>query len=148
MRYLMRRREHKGSQMSRTRCCCAYCGASSEHEMVSCIVTVQNGCDEETCLVKHAEYPPQGNCKSVIEALIMTNNVRHEHPNPPTRLETSVGSMWACKVAPWITLQVSGKNKLVGTEKSIRRSLGPTSSPTLWLQKCLFHLRQGLGGRA
>ena len=81
MRYLTRRREHKGSQMSRTRCCCSYCGASSEHEMACCIVTMQNGGDEETCVVKQAEYPPQGNCKSVIEALIMTNNVRHEDPN-------------------------------------------------------------------
>ena len=49
--------------------------------MVSCIVTVQKCGDEETCVVKQAEYPPQGKCKSVIEALIMTRNVRHEDPN-------------------------------------------------------------------
>ena len=29
-------------------------------------------------MVDQAEYPPQGNCKSVIEALIMANNVREE----------------------------------------------------------------------
>ena len=72
MWYLMRRRDHKGAQRSRTRCCCAHCGASGEHEMVSCIVTVQNGGDEEMCVVKQAEYPPWVNCKSVTEALIMS----------------------------------------------------------------------------
>ena len=116
-------------------------GASSEHEMVSCIVIVQNGGDEETCVVKQATasrwlrtslWPTT--CAMKIQTF--------------TRLETSVGCMWACKVAPWITLQVSGKNKLVGTETSIRRSLGPTFSPTLWLKNWLFRLRQGLGRRA
>ena len=81
MWYLTRTREHKGSQMSRARCSCVYCGASSEHEMGSCIVTVQDGNDEEVYVVYQAEYPPQGNCKSVIEALIMANNVHQEDLN-------------------------------------------------------------------
>ena len=42
----------------------------------------------------------------------------------PTR--SSMVCMGACKVAPGSTLQVSAKNKLVGTERSVRRSLGPT----------------------
>ena len=63
------------------RCCCAYCGASSEHEMGSCILTMQHGDDEEICLVHQAACPARGNCKSVIEALLMANNVRQEDPN-------------------------------------------------------------------
>ena len=81
MWYLTRRREHKGSQMSRARCSCVHCGASSEHEMGSCIVTMQHGDDEEVCVVYQAEYPPQGNCKSVVEALIMANNVHRKDLN-------------------------------------------------------------------
>ena len=30
------------------------------------------------CVVYQAVYPPQGNCKSVIEALIMASSVREE----------------------------------------------------------------------
>ena len=37
-------------------------------------------CDDEDtfCMVHQAEYPPQGNCKSVMEVLIMANNVHEE----------------------------------------------------------------------
>ena len=55
MRYLTKRREHKGSQMSRARCSCVHCGAPSENEMGSCIVTMQHGDDEEVCVVYQAE---------------------------------------------------------------------------------------------
>ena len=46
----------------------------SEHETGTCTVTIQYGDEDDACL---AECPPQGNCKSVIEGLIMANNV-HE----------------------------------------------------------------------
>ena len=67
-----------GSHKTRTKCCCACCGAPSEHEIGTCPVTVQYGDEEQTCVVYQAEFPPQANCMSVIEALIMTNNVREE----------------------------------------------------------------------
>ena len=35
------------------------------------------GDESDTCVIYQAGYPPQGNCKSVIEYLIMANNV-HE----------------------------------------------------------------------
>ena len=47
MWFLMRKREFVGSHKSRTRCCCAYCGARSEHEAGTCIVTMQSGDEEE-----------------------------------------------------------------------------------------------------
>ena len=81
MWYLTRRREHKGSQMSRARCSCVHCGASNEHEIGSCIVTTQHGDDEEVCVVYQAEYPPHGNCKAVLEALILANSVHQEDLN-------------------------------------------------------------------
>ena len=52
-------------------------GAPSEHEAGTCIVTIQYGDEDDACMVYLAECPPQGNFKSVIEALIMANNV-HE----------------------------------------------------------------------
>ena len=39
---------------------------------------MQDGDEEETCVVYQVEYPPQGRCKSVIEALITSNNVHEE----------------------------------------------------------------------
>ena len=41
-------------------------------------VTMQYGDEEETCMVNWAEYPPQGSCTSVIEALIVANTVHEE----------------------------------------------------------------------
>ena len=118
-------------KMSRTRCCCAYGGASSEHDMGSCTVTRQHGDDEETCVMYQAEHAPQGTCKSVIEALLWPTTYTKKIPIL-FGCETSVECMAACRVAPWSTMQVSGKNKLVGRGRSARRSLGPTLSPTLW----------------
>ena len=40
------------------------------------------GDKEETCVVFQAEHPPQRNCKSVIETLIMANTVRKEDAGP------------------------------------------------------------------
>ena len=57
---------------------CALCGAPSEQETGTCIVTMQHGDEEESCMVYQAEYPPQGNFLSVIEALIMANNVHEQ----------------------------------------------------------------------
>ena len=37
---------------------------------------MQRGGEKESCLVLQAEKPPQGNCKSVLQALVMANNVR------------------------------------------------------------------------
>ena len=37
------------------------------------------GDEDEMCMVYLADYPPQGNCKSVIEAFVMANNVREEN---------------------------------------------------------------------
>ena len=64
--------------------CCACCGAPRDHEAV----TMQYRFEGKSCIVYQAEYPPQGNCKSVIEALIMANNVHEEFPqgdNSPHR---------------------------------------------------------------
>ena len=66
------------SHNSRTRCCCAYCGGPSEHETGTCIITMQYGDEEDSCMVFQAGYPPQGNCTSLVEALIMANNVHEE----------------------------------------------------------------------
>ena len=52
-------RELVRSHKSRTRCCCAYCGAPSEHETGTCIVTLQYCDEEESCTVCQAEYKPQ-----------------------------------------------------------------------------------------
>ena len=57
-------RTHK----ARPKCCCAYCGAYSEHETDTCIVTMQHGDEDVMCMVYEAECP-QGNCKWVLEAL-------------------------------------------------------------------------------
>ena len=38
-----KKRELVISHKSRTRCCCAYCGAPSEHETGTCMVTMQYG---------------------------------------------------------------------------------------------------------
>ena len=65
------------SQHSRTRCC-AYRGAPSEHETGTCLVTMQNGEEEEACMVHQAEYPPQANCNSVVGPLIMANKLHEE----------------------------------------------------------------------
>ena len=59
------------SHNSRSRCCCAYCGAPGEHESDNCIITMQYGDEEDSCMVFQAGYPLQGNCMSVVEALIM-----------------------------------------------------------------------------
>ena len=67
--------------MSRARCSCVHCGAPSEREIGSCIVTMQHGDDEEVCFVYWAEYPPHGNCKAVLEALIVANNLHQEDLN-------------------------------------------------------------------
>ena len=66
-------RELVRSHNSRTRYSCACCGATSEHETGTCIVTMLCH-EEETCMVCNAGCPPQGNCKSVIEALKMASN--------------------------------------------------------------------------
>ena len=49
-----------------------------EHETGPCIITTQYGDEEESCMVHQAEYPPKGNCKSVIEALLVANSVHEE----------------------------------------------------------------------
>ena len=67
-------REIVRSHKSRTRCCCACCGGPRDHETV----TIQYRYEGKSCIVYQAEYPPQGNCKSVMEALIMANNVHEE----------------------------------------------------------------------
>ena len=72
------KRELSKSHEARTRCCCACCGARSEHQTGTCIVIMQYGDKEGTCTVHQAEHPPQGNCKSVIEAQIMANTVHKE----------------------------------------------------------------------
>ena len=73
----MRKNELVRLQKSRTMCC-AYRGAPSEHETGTCIVTMQHGDEQESCMVYQAEYPPQGNCRSVIQALIMAKNVHEQ----------------------------------------------------------------------
>ena len=66
----MEENQSSGSHKARTKCCCAHCGASSEHEAGTCTVTMQYGDEEETCVVCQAEYPRR-ETKSVMEALIM-----------------------------------------------------------------------------
>ena len=78
MWFLTRTREPVRSHKSRTRCCCAYCGAPGEHETGSCTVTMQYGDEKESRMLYQAEYPPHGNCMSVIEALLMANNLHEE----------------------------------------------------------------------
>ena len=39
---------------------------------------MQYGDKDDTCMVGQAEYPAQGNCKSVIEAPIMASDVHQE----------------------------------------------------------------------
>ena len=95
MRYLMRKKNIMVLKMSRTRCCCAYGGASSEHDMGSCTVTRQHGDDEETCVVYQAEHAPQGTCKSVIEALLWPTTYTKKIPIL-FGCETSVECMEAC----------------------------------------------------
>ena len=63
---------------ARTKCCCASCGAPTEHETRTCVVAMQNGDEEGTCVVCQVEYPPQGRFESVIEALITSYNVHEE----------------------------------------------------------------------
>ena len=62
---------------ARTRCCCRSCGAPREHETDTCIVTMQHGDEDESCMFNLAEYPPQRNWESVLDASIMANNL-HE----------------------------------------------------------------------
>ena len=44
----------------------------------TCTATMQYGDEQESCMVYQADYAPQGNCKSVTEALIMVNNMHEE----------------------------------------------------------------------
>ena len=50
-----RKRELAKSHKACTRCCCAHCGAPSEHESGTCIVTMQYDEEDETCLVYQAD---------------------------------------------------------------------------------------------
>ena len=84
MWFLKRKREPSRTHNSRTRCCCAYRGAHNEHDTGTCIVTVQYGDEDEMCMVYLADYPPQGNCKSVIDAKVLANNVREENAGSHT----------------------------------------------------------------
>ena len=70
----MKRREPPKSHKARTRCCWAYCGAYGERETGTCMITMQYGDKDDTCMVDQAEYPAQGNCK----APIMASNVHEE----------------------------------------------------------------------
>ena len=85
------KKELSKSHKVRTECCCAYCGAPSEHETFTCTVTMQHGNEEETCMVHQAGYQPQGNCKSVSDALIAANNVREKSVCSPMWWEVTAG---------------------------------------------------------
>ena len=74
----MKRRERPKSHNARTRCCWAYCGASGERETGTCMITMQYGDKDDTCMVGQAEYMAQGTCKSVIEAPTMVSNEHEE----------------------------------------------------------------------
>ena len=43
------------------------------------VSTIQYDDEEESCMAYQAEYPPQGNCESVVEVLIVANNVHEEN---------------------------------------------------------------------
>ena len=70
----MRQRELALSHKARTGHCSAYCGALSEHETGTCIVTMQYGDEERMRVAYQAEYPSQEKGTSVIVAFIMANN--------------------------------------------------------------------------
>ena len=74
----MKRREPPKSHNARTRCCWESCGASGERETGTCMISMQYGDKDDTCMVDQVEYPAQGNCKSVIEAPIMASDVHEE----------------------------------------------------------------------
>ena len=44
----------------------------------TCIGTMRYGDESDTCVIYQAGYPPQGNCKSVMEDLITANKVQEE----------------------------------------------------------------------
>ena len=86
----MRKRKFKGSHKARTECCCAYCGAPSEHDNGTCRDTTQYGDEEETCVVWQAGYPPQRNC-TVIEALIVAKTMCTRKMRGSERWEVAPG---------------------------------------------------------
>ena len=68
---------------------------------------MQYGDEDETCIVHQAEYPPQRNCKSVVEALVMANNVDEEVWDPII-WEVIVGFTFASRAAQWTP--ISGRH--------------------------------------
>ena len=65
---------------------CSNCAA-----LGTCIVAMQHGDAEETCKVYQPEYSPQENCKSVVEALIMANNVHGGRCMLPSSVQSPQG---------------------------------------------------------
>ena len=55
MCFLLKKREAVKSPKARTWCCCAYSDAPCEHETGTCIVTIQYGDEDETCLVYQSD---------------------------------------------------------------------------------------------
>ena len=80
----MRKRVSSGTHKARTMCCYSYFVAPSELETSTCMVSMQCGDEDEMCMVCQAAYPPQVNCKLVIEALVLANNA-HEEKWAPMR---------------------------------------------------------------
>ena len=89
--FSMRKREPVMSHKSCIRCTCAYCCAPSEHETGTCIVSMQFGQEEESCMVYQAECPPWGSSKSVKGALSMANIVHEEDVSSHIRWEVTAG---------------------------------------------------------
>ena len=99
----------KGSRKNRTMCCCACCGADSEHDCGTCEVAMQFGDGAQTCMVYQADHPPQGNCKSAIEALIVANHV-HEEEDDSVRWDVTKGFTMADGAEPLEGWWCSGRN--------------------------------------
>ena len=82
MLFLARKRKSQEPTPPAVSFCCVHCGAQSEHESGTGIVTMQYVDEEETCVVYQAEHPPQGNCQSVVQGLIMANHVHEVDAGP------------------------------------------------------------------
>ena len=56
---------------------CVFCSEACANVSGSCLVTLQMGDRGDSCVVFQAACPPHGDCKSVLETLVMASHVVH-----------------------------------------------------------------------
>ena len=66
----------EGQKQLATRILCVFSGTKNYGVIRSCVVTMQYDDELDSCSAFQANSPPQGDCKNLLEALTMANNVQ------------------------------------------------------------------------